>query len=139
MLVSLLSDTDGGRTADSRRAKRGGIERRLGNGCEQRAAGRVLSVVQESDTAWGQVSDNHRWTQHRSFAVSGKRDGYDLSKLHDAAVMGLRLHLAKPQWLLSRLRQLMLRSHLLHLLHAGEVNGRVGVASWARRCPHHLV
>ena len=50
--------------------------------------------------------------------------------------MGLRLHLAKPQWLLSRLRQLILRLHLLHLLHAGKVNGRVGVANRARRCPH---
>lgn len=48
---------------------------------------------------------------------------YDLSKLHNGvrgAVMGLRLHLAKPQWLLSRLRQLMLHSHLLHLLRAGK-------------------
>jgi hypothetical protein len=30
-------------------------------------------VVQRSNTALGQVSDNTRWTQHRSFAVSGKR------------------------------------------------------------------
>lgn len=78
------SDTDGGRTADSRRAKREGIERRLGNSCEQRAAGRVLRVVQRSNTTWGLVFDNHRWTQHRPFTVSGKRKmATTSSKLHN--------------------------------------------------------
>jgi hypothetical protein len=123
------SDTDGGRTADSRRAKRGGIERRLRNGCEQHAAGRVLRVVQRSNTAWGQVSDNHRWTQHRSFAVSGKRvmvtTCRSCTTVSEGAVMGLglRLHLAKAQWLLSRLRQLILHSHFCTCCTLAKVNG----------------
>lgn len=58
------------------RGGRGGTQRRLASGCEQCAAGRV---VQWSNTAWGQVSDNHRRTQHRSFAVFGKRVMTDLS------------------------------------------------------------
>jgi hypothetical protein len=44
----------------------------LGTAVSSVQQGEYSRVVQKSNTAWGQVSDNHRWTQHRSFAVSGK-------------------------------------------------------------------
>ena len=53
------------------------------------------------------MSDNHRWTQHRSFAVSGQRVMADSSIAAAARCCPRKLRWLRLAEVLSRLRRLM--------------------------------